>query len=591
MHNVAFEFVTHRLGAGRLGHVLRSKLRASHHTSSSTPRPQLEVTKRPSTLYPAEKLWSSLLCLAYFVSCLLVQSSTGAWNAEYNGYPDEPAHFVGAVMLRDWVASGRLFSPLSFAKEYYDHYPYFAIGYWPPSFSIVTGLAFIMFGVGRMQALLIPAASAALTAWILFRFLRERVGVVAAGCVGAVYLTLPTVRDYTCAVMVDHLTTGASIAAGFLIAAYVRQPSLRNGILSAVVCAFAVLSKYSVAYLVVIPFVAILLFRRFHVLREPSFLIQPIIFALVIGPWALWTKGLSFYGLPAEQAAFTIGRAVMLITATFHIFPTVLMVVIIAGLIALLFHPGTWREDVGVLFLVCAAHLAFLFVSPVLIEPRYVLVPAACVLALSFIGLAAILPGPAEFSLRTPATIAGVFSLGYALLFTLLHYDTNPGQPQYGIRSVVSVVLRNDKWAGQRLVVPGDLEGPFIAEFVAQAHGRTPSYLLRPGKILAHRDWFGGNYTGFFHSPDDMLEYFRKNPVKVIIWHNPVGGPATEHEKVLGDMLQHRPLVWHKSEWFDSAVRGTTSWAAYEYAAAGTALISQEYKRVKFRNARVSDKR
>lgn len=76
-------------------------------------------------------------------------------------YPDEPSHFVGAVLVRDWLVSGRWFAPLEFARNYYDHYPFFAVGYWPPLFSIVTGLWLLVAGVGRLQALLIPAVFAA----------------------------------------------------------------------------------------------------------------------------------------------------------------------------------------------------------------------------------------------------------------------------------------------------------------------------------------------------------------------------------------------------------------------------------------------
>src|SRR5579864_8121928 len=66
----------------------------------------------------------------YLLLCLFVQRSTGAWGASFVVYPDEPSHFVSAVMIRDYIASGFSSSPSRFAQNYYSHYPFFAVGYW-----------------------------------------------------------------------------------------------------------------------------------------------------------------------------------------------------------------------------------------------------------------------------------------------------------------------------------------------------------------------------------------------------------------------------------------------------------------------------
>ncbi len=147
--------------------------------------------------------------LAY---CFLVQSAAGAWSGGFVSYPDEPSHFIGAVMFRDWLASGRWWSPLGFAGDYYNHYPFFAVGYWPPLFSMLGGLWMLIVGVGRAQALVIPAVCAAGSAWLIFQFLRERVGVVLGICAGFLYLSMPAVREWMCAVMVDHVTAFLCLA-------------------------------------------------------------------------------------------------------------------------------------------------------------------------------------------------------------------------------------------------------------------------------------------------------------------------------------------------------------------------------------------
>ena len=48
---------------------------------------------------------------------------SGAFNAEFGEYPDESAHFVTALMVRDYLRTGLGQPPMSFAENYYLHYP------------------------------------------------------------------------------------------------------------------------------------------------------------------------------------------------------------------------------------------------------------------------------------------------------------------------------------------------------------------------------------------------------------------------------------------------------------------------------------
>src|SRR5947209_3781016 len=63
---------------------------------------------------------------------IALQALGGAWKAEFSGYPDEPAHFVTGLMIRDYIASGFPGSPVKFAENYYLHYPKVAFGMWGP---------------------------------------------------------------------------------------------------------------------------------------------------------------------------------------------------------------------------------------------------------------------------------------------------------------------------------------------------------------------------------------------------------------------------------------------------------------------------
>jgi hypothetical protein len=89
-------------------------LRASESTGIATVN-----SAGPSARSPARgsaRLISAGVAIAFLVYCLVVQQVSGAWSSGFVAYPDEPSHFVGAAMLRDWLVSGHWFAPLDFAS-------------------------------------------------------------------------------------------------------------------------------------------------------------------------------------------------------------------------------------------------------------------------------------------------------------------------------------------------------------------------------------------------------------------------------------------------------------------------------------------
>jgi putative flippase GtrA len=500
------------------------------------------------------------LALGYLAFCLFCQSSNGAWTSCFVMHPDEPSHFVGSVMVRDWLVSGQWHSPIAFAQNYYNHYPFFAIGYWPPLFPATTALWFLLAGVGRIQALVVSAACATATAWLLFWFLRKAAGAVVAACVGMVFLSLPVVQIYYCVVMVDHMTTCLTLAGAALVLCYLRHPGYKYAFLSAVACALAILSKYSAAYLVVLPFLGALILGRKTLLFKLSLLIQPVILASIVGPWFFWTRHLTYYGLPSTPSHLSLGRIGLCIGRSFTLFPVELMVCVALGLLALLIFPTPSKEIVYLLGTLLVVHWTFLIVSPIGFERRYLMLPAACLLALAAIGWFAALSR--WHSAVQYAPIAAVALVVAVAVFTISQFGHFRRPLSYPIQAVVNSVLKrplNSEW---RIVVPSDLEGPFVASFITHESSRPRGRLLRPSKTLAKMDWFGGSYRSLFGSPGQMMAFFEKNPVDLIVWHHQSGRPLLEHEQTLQEMLRLYPQAWRKQESFLDA-DGAASWAIY----------------------------
>src|ERR1700758_3440929 len=65
---------------------------------------------------------------------VILQFLGGAYASGFGGYPDEPAHLVTSLMVRDFLASLDFRHSWQFAQQYYYHYPKVAIGVWPPGF-------------------------------------------------------------------------------------------------------------------------------------------------------------------------------------------------------------------------------------------------------------------------------------------------------------------------------------------------------------------------------------------------------------------------------------------------------------------------
>src|SRR5438874_11144897 len=78
----------------------------------------------------------------------------GAYASGFGGYPDEPAHLVTSLMVRDFLANLDFRRPWQFAQQYYFHYPKVAIGHWPPMFYGALGIWLLLFGASRRAAIM-----------------------------------------------------------------------------------------------------------------------------------------------------------------------------------------------------------------------------------------------------------------------------------------------------------------------------------------------------------------------------------------------------------------------------------------------------
>ena len=85
--------------------------------------------------------------LVLFLLAVASQLLMGAYRVELGNYSDESAHFMNALLLRDYLLHGLGTNPFTFAENYYLSYPKIAPLVWPPFFHGSLGV-FSTAGVG-----------------------------------------------------------------------------------------------------------------------------------------------------------------------------------------------------------------------------------------------------------------------------------------------------------------------------------------------------------------------------------------------------------------------------------------------------------
>jgi 4-amino-4-deoxy-L-arabinose transferase-like glycosyltransferase len=254
------------------------------------------LTLQPRDSGPVSR-YRSVAVFGLLLGCvLLLQLLSGAFGAELVD-PDEPAHFISGLLVRDYLASGLRTSPFSFARDYYSHYPKVAIGNWPPLFHALEGVWLLVLPAHPASVLVLLALVTAGLAWLIFLVLQHSVGVPHA-LLGAVLLVLMRhVPTYTSRIMIEMPMALVAAVAVWLFARYLDDPRMRWAAAFGAASVLAVLTKGNALFLALLVPLAILMGRRWSVLRKKELWIAALVVALIAGPW-------TWYFLSTAQAGW-----------------------------------------------------------------------------------------------------------------------------------------------------------------------------------------------------------------------------------------------------------------------------------------------
>jgi hypothetical protein len=459
------------------------------------------------------------LCFCLFLAVgLILQSLAHAYGNDFGGNADEPAHFVTAMLVRDWLFSSELRHPLAFAKTYYLHYPKLGIGQWPPLFYMAGAGWFLPFGASRASALAFQVAIAALTASVIYlvgsQLLSRAAGMLAA----LLFLASPLVQETTGRMMTEHLATLLALLSVLGFARFARTGRIRDGLLFGILGAGAILTRGSSWALALVPAIVILLTWRYGLLRRAGLWLAAVPVLIACVPWYALTAGMTrgtWGGSPDGTPYWITASGDFSKALLFGLGPVVLLLAV-AGIWAKLVQPFRMRQVSPVwaaLFAFAAATWVLLCAVPTGSPSRFMvsLVPVIVLFAAAGVQFLACRFLPA-------ARGAPALYLAVAMVFMVRVFQVPDDLKFSGFRQIVAALASVPMQARRVVLIASDSkgEGAMVAA-IAMAEPRPYTYALRGSKILVEEDWLQRSSTERTGGVAEMAALLARIPVDVVV--------------------------------------------------------------------------
>jgi glycosyltransferase involved in cell wall biosynthesis len=465
--------------------------------------------------------------LAYLSLVAAALFHLGAFQAEFLGF-DESAHVVTSLMVHQYVHDGLWagLAPLSFARDYYDHYPKVAIGHWPPGFYIVQSVWLALTGVSRASFLLLSSLLAALLGLVaVWLCRRENLPSPLSFAAGAVTALSPSVLANASEVMSDSLAAICLLVAAILCRFWLPGLTLSRGLAFAAASAAAALVKGNAFCFALLPPLALAVSSRIRSLLLLRAWLPLLAAAVFLMPWYLHTWDL------AVAEVFPLPDRSVLNRFRYVLSRNSLGLLSLAGppmaIFAALSYPSLWPRWPAMLSVPPALFLFLTFLSPHT-DLRLFLatVPVLCFAA--------------ACRLRS---LPPLLSAGILLTAAAAAHFYSPLQPKssQGFVQAASWARSHPAFLSRPVLVASNAggEGAWIAELAL--HSPSPqSTTRRASKILASSDWMGQNRRLLFQNDAELRSILASNRISSVVLH---------HDPAWPDLPHLPPLRAHLASW------------------------------------------
>jgi hypothetical protein len=499
----------------------------------------------PRTLFRAE--WGAYAL--FFAAVAAFQSVDGAFRSGFGGHPDEAAHYVTGLMVRDYVASLDWRDPLGFAENYYVHYPKVSLGHWPPVFYMLQAAWTLVFSPERVSVLLLMAFLTTLLAGTLYRVLRTELSAGVALGAALLFLALPLTRAFSGMLMADIPVALFSLWAALCFGRYVDTGRWQSAAAFGVFASAAIMTKGSALALALVPPVALLLSRRLSLLARPATWLPALIVFVLCAPWSWLTYRLTKNGLMAEglDLEYMIPAVGFYSWTLFDVFGVVLLVLAGIGLSTRVVQPALSSGAAGkwtAMAALAVSVLLFHCVLPIYLERRYLLpaVPALLMFAAAgFAWCASRLPVPglstAGRMLAAAAVVLVLFVIG----------TTRAGEKScYGFAEVAEWLRSRPDLQRSVVLVASDASGEGMAISEIAMRERRPGHVvLRGSKVLSRMGWLGEDYEALYKSPEELTRFLEGIPVGIVLIDQSIPAASQRpHHELLRTTLRADAQRW-----------------------------------------------
>ncbi|NNE44124.1 MAG: hypothetical protein HKN12_07935, partial [Gemmatimonadetes bacterium] len=470
-------------------------------------------------------------------------------------------HYVTGLMIRDYVAGLAPGSPMTYAEDYYLHYPKVAFGHWPPVFYLLQAGWTIPFGASRTSLMLLMAAVSAVIAVSLHRSVSRHYGMMAGVGAGILLLTVPLAQEFGRVVMADLPQALWSFLAVLCLAAYFERPRWWMSALFGLFAAAAILNKGTGVGLALVPIVMLLLTFRFKLMLKPSFWLSAVVVVGLAAPWYLLAP--SAMHQSAVPLDFVVGGNEWRPRIRMDWIPEVgwwLIPLALLGVVRQVVQPlihgrdavgrdgeTTRTRSVAPLWAAAAAlivsTLGFRAMTPITVDTRHVLPAVPALLMFAVAGgawLLAVLRGPvARWRVAAAAVVIGFFVIG--------NVRALPQKQAYGFSGIAADLVADDSLDSSVFLVSADAlgEGMFIAE-VAMREDRPGHIVLRSSKVLSDSGWMGEGYSSRFDTAEQLMNYLDEIPVGILVLDDSQPRPQAHH-RLLREVVTNYADRWEEA--------------------------------------------
>ncbi|MFN7140224.1 MAG: ArnT family glycosyltransferase [Limisphaerales bacterium] len=485
----------------------------------------------------------ALIALVVFALTFFLQLRGGAYETEFGGHPDEAAHYVTGLMIRDYVAAGFPGNPKTYADTYYAHYPKVALGNWPPMFYILQTGWTLIFTPHPTSLFVFMAVITSAVAVLLFYLLRTKLGFTAALIAALLFVMVPLTQRHTFMLMTEVPIALLSLLALYFLARYLVSEKTRDSVLFGVFASLAILTKGSGMFLAVVPILAIVLLRHFRILLRPNFWYPAVIVALLCGPWTFAFRNIARAGwLESSPSLNFTSKALQFYPA--NLMWSVGIALSLAAIVGIYAELKQHRSDrfrfalAAVLASALFSLLVFHSIMPVGLEDRHLLPVLPIVIYFAVCG--------AHFlgqTIHRRFRASEVTVLMAVVAIFLVESFRIPTKGYSGFSKPAELVLSKAPEPKAKFLVSSDPqgEGMFIAE-VARREQRPGHIVQRTSKALASSTWSGTGYQAKFQDEAAVLQFLRDQRYEFLVVDTSMPPHQfREHHKLLSRTVSQFP--------------------------------------------------